>query len=151
MQWAKVLSIEHHNTNIEYQQCIMICLNSLLNCGHSARSVFNNDFLRILARYLDNEHLWQDALDLLKIVVSKSSTLDQQQSSNSSHESESQSPTSTVEQIQQQLFGTKKQLPGRTLDFNFDFSMLGQQQPHATYKHRFNTNAAGMKLNPNLT
>jgi hypothetical protein len=143
-------------TCIDYQQCIMICLSSLLNSYNlnsatsSTQAIFNNDFLRVLIRYLDNDQLWQDALDLLKIVVNKSSTLEQQQTNVEQQQhvglSSSLATSPTIEQIQQQLFGNnKKQLPGRTLDFNFDFAstMTQQQAPTSQYKHRFNANTTG--------
>ena len=123
LKWIIFLTelLEKNSLNQQYQACVMICLNSLLNSinfnDSSNWSYVNNEFLRVFVKYLDGENkLWKEAMDLIKIAVNKSSSL------SLSNTNSNEASMNLNEQQQQSIIYSKKELPGRTLEFDFDFS-----------------------------
>jgi hypothetical protein len=61
LKWIIFLTelLEKNSLNQQYQTCVMICLNSLLNSINfndtSCWSYVNNEFLRVFVKYLDDE------------------------------------------------------------------------------------------------
>ena len=134
--------LDKHVHNAQYQSCVFLCLNSLLNfisfSDQTTWSFINEEFMRVIAKYV-NTSLWSEALDLIKLTVSKSSSLTDLNATSKlqNNTSSSSSLTSQVPVSSQNFFG-KKELPGRTLDFDFDFALFvppthqeQQQQQHA--------------------
>lgn len=127
--------LEKSSHNPQYQSCVLTCLHSLLNyinfSDQTTWAFINEELLRVVTKFL-NTSLWSEALELVKLTVSKSSSLtclDSQKTSsprfflndtlaNSQVPGASQVPSST------HTFFGKKELPGRTLDFEFDFSLF---------------------------
>lgn len=64
--------------NIQYQSCVIVCLNSLLNyinfSDQTTWSFINEELLRVVIKFI-NTSLWNEMLDLIKLTVSKSSSL----------------------------------------------------------------------------
>jgi hypothetical protein len=131
--------LDKHGHNPGYQSCVFLCLNSLLNfisfTDRATWSFINEELMRTITKYV-NSPLWSEALDLIKLTVSKSSSLTDANTNlkttttskisdkaadlggMSSVNFSSQVPVSS-----QNFFG-KKELPGRTLEFDFDFSLF---------------------------
>jgi len=130
--------LDKHANNPQYQSCVLLCLNSLLNfisfTDQATWSFINEELMRIISKYVSTS-LWSEALDLIKLTVSKSSSLTdlntnknnsglnkQQRAATDSAMMSSHLP-SQVPVSSQNFFG-KKELPGRTLEFDFDFSLF---------------------------
>jgi len=114
---------------------VLLCLNALLTLLPFSDSrgchFLNEELLPCIANYLATP-LWSEALDLLKLTVGKSSSLTASTSAKSAP-----NPTfflatpvdskagnlSAAQQIPAQSF-SKRELPGRTLEFDFDFAMF---------------------------
>lgn len=92
--------------------------------------------MQVIAKYM-NTTLWNEALDLIKLTVSKSSSLavftadkNRKQPNpkfflgNTTDSSLKATNLSAAQQIPTQSFFSKKELPGRTLEFDFDFSLF---------------------------
>ncbi|XP_033646304.1 protein furry homolog-like isoform X1 [Asterias rubens] len=74
----------------------------------------NDNLLRVIARYVQGVH-WQESLNILKVAVSKSSSLVKPPSN---HEDGMGKRSSSLD-----LVG-RKELPGRTMEFTFDLSKV---------------------------
>lgn len=117
LNWIIYLTelLEKNSQNQKYQICVLYTLNSLLNCinfnDKSKWTYINNELLRILVPYL-NGALWKDALELIRLAVSKSSSLLINKQPFSFQPTFNEVETTTG----------KKELPGRTLEFDFDFA-----------------------------
>ncbi len=131
--WITFLTelLDKSTNNPQYQQCVFICLSSLVSfvsfSDIKAWTFINEELMAVIVRYI-NTSLWQEALDLIKLTVSKSSSL----SSFAASPSFFLGPQDSSQQQQQaqpsQLFFSKKELPGRTLEFDFDFKMFVPSQ-----------------------
>ncbi|OTF81334.1 hypothetical protein BLA29_001603, partial [Euroglyphus maynei] len=102
---------------------------------NSSRSI-NDDLMRVATKYIEGPQ-WKDALKILKLAVTRSSTLAAPSySSNSTYASSiissivscgsySDGISMTSSTFSESEFGgssSKRELPGRTLDFTFDIS-----------------------------
>jgi hypothetical protein len=135
LNWIIYLTevLEANVQGSRYQRSILICLNWLLSCINfndtSNWYYINNELLRVLVPYLEG-YLWKEALDLIKVAVNKSSSLAfKLNSASNKPESDSlkvaaqpsaSALTDVSSRVSNLLF--KKELPGRTLEFDFDFS-----------------------------
>jgi len=135
--YSPPLSTQTDSANTQYQSCVLLCLNALLTflpfSDPPACHFLNEELLPCIANYLATP-LWSEALDLLKLTVGKSSSL----TAASSAAKPAPNPTfflatpvdskasnlSAAQQIPAQSFFSKKELPGRTLEFDFDFAMF---------------------------
>jgi len=126
--WITFLTelLDKSPSNPRYQQCVFICLSSLVTFVSfndiKAWTFINEELMTVIVRYI-NTSLWQEALDLIKLTVSKSSSL----SSFTASPSFFLGPQDSGQQQQApvtQMFFSKKELPGRTLEFDFDFKMF---------------------------
>ena len=115
---------------------VMTIIHSLLHYVDMAQAsqTINADLLRTVAKFVESQH-WQEAMKILKLAVTRSSTLVAPPSSGSA--SASSSMTSYWESSAGSNFAEtdlypKKELPGRTMEFTFDLSqtpLIGRKQP----------------------
>ncbi|XP_047109734.1 protein furry [Schistocerca piceifrons] len=99
---------------------IIHCMLHYVDLASAAVQLINADLLRVIAKYIEGPH-YKEALKILKLVVTRSSTLvapptalhppHWENSANSPHPSFADG----------EIF-TKKELPGRTMEFTFDLS-----------------------------
>lgn len=104
-------------------------------------STVSPELLRAIEKHLDGPH-WKESLRILKLVVARSSSLvappaagsQQNSSGNSMWESVSQAPIASGFPVEME-FHSKKELPGRTMEFTFDVSqtpVIGRRHPNTT-------------------
>ena len=94
----------------------------------TATQTINSDLLRTVAKFVESQH-WKEALKILKLAVTRSSTLVAPPSSGTiSYHWE----TSSGAPFQEADLYFKKELPGRTMEFTFDLS----QTPVIARRHR---------------
>merc|ERR1719510_2572764 len=94
----------------------------------SATSSINSDLLRAVSKFVESVH-WKEALKILKLAVTRSSTLVAPPSSGAiSYHWE----TASGAPFQEADLLFKKELPGRTMEFTFDLS----QTPVIARRHR---------------
>ncbi|XP_041471022.1 protein furry homolog isoform X2 [Lytechinus variegatus] len=72
----------------------------------------NDNLLRVIAKYVQGVH-WQDSLNILKVAVSKSSSLVKPPSHSDHHN-----------RVVSLALDQRKELPGRTMEFTFDLSRV---------------------------
>eukprot|EP00057_Strongylocentrotus_purpuratus_P024369 XP_011678843.1 PREDICTED: protein furry homolog [Strongylocentrotus purpuratus] len=72
----------------------------------------NDNLLRVIAKYVQGVH-WQDSLNILKVAVSKSSSLVKPPSLSDHHN-----------RVVSLALDHRKELPGRTMEFTFDLSRV---------------------------
>uniref|UniRef100_A0A1B6DZ54 Protein furry n=1 Tax=Clastoptera arizonana TaxID=38151 RepID=A0A1B6DZ54_9HEMI len=94
---------------------IIHCMLHYIDITSSAAQSINADLLRVIAKYIEGVH-WKEALKILKLIVSRSSSLVAPPLPSHSSYWEPHPSFSDSE-----LFN-KKELPGRTMDFTFDLS-----------------------------
>ena len=108
-----------------YQSATLGCLSSLLNFVNfneqSSWMFINEELLRVASKLSYSSVLHQEALDLIKLTVGKSSSLLDTDKKDAA-QTKSAVPSSSKQQ--QRLVAGKRELPGRTLDFDFDFWWL---------------------------
>ena len=99
---------------------IIHCMLHYVDLASQAAQPINTELLRVISKYVEGPH-WKEALKILKLVVTRSSTLVAPPTSvhGSSWESSLASPHPSFTDTE--IF-TKKELPGRTMDFTFDLS-----------------------------
>ncbi len=129
--------------NPAQQACVLGCLQALLahiDFGDTQFwSFINEELMRHVCKCLNTQpSLFADALELVKLTVSKSSSLinisnsranAQQTTSTTSQLASSNSPknnhtTAAATPITMHNFFNRKELPGRTLEFDFDFGIF---------------------------
>ncbi|XP_046454255.1 protein furry-like isoform X2 [Daphnia pulex] len=89
------------------------------NLSSNAQQV-NADLLRVIAKYIEGAH-WKEALKILKLAVTRSSSLVAPPSSASGPSSGWGSDSNASSFSDSELF-VKKELPGRTMEFTYDLS-----------------------------
>ncbi|KAK9877860.1 hypothetical protein WA026_020090 [Henosepilachna vigintioctopunctata] len=99
---------------------IIHCILHYVDLASAASQPINADLLRVIVKYIDGVH-WKEALKILKLVVTRSSSLVTPPSSIQTHWESSLSSTSHSSFGDDNGF-SKKELPGRTMDFTFDLS-----------------------------
>ncbi|XP_054710198.1 protein furry-like [Uloborus diversus] len=108
---------------------ILYCVLHYLDVTTSAQTI-NADLLRVISRYIEGPQ-WKDALKILKLVVTRSSTL-------AAPPAPFSIGTSAIDSVSiasntsfaDSEFGSKRELPGRTMDFTIDLSLtpiIGQR------------------------
>ena len=96
------------------------------NLSANAQQV-NNDLLRVIAKYIEGVH-WKEALKILKLAVTRSSSLvappppAPPPSSSSSLTGGWTGSDSTTSSFSDSELFLKKELPGRTMEFTYDLS-----------------------------
>lgn len=125
------------------QSSVLTCLTALLGYIDLSESTswtfINEELLRVVLKYL-NSPLYAETMELTRLVVSKSSSLQQRAAAtlsprtsvNAGEMSSAQQTAISgswlpyVSQVPgaSHSFYSKKELPGRTLDFEFDFGMF---------------------------
>lgn len=100
---------------------IIHCMLHYVDLASAASQPINADLLRVIAKYIEGAH-WKEALKILKLVVTRSSTLVAPPIQNQSYwESSIISSTPHPSFAESEIFA-KKELPGRTMEFTFDLS-----------------------------
>ena len=105
--WLAFLTelLDRSSNNPQFQACVFTCLNSLLTFislqEPSDWTFVNEELMRAVAKYVSTP-LWNEALDIIKLAVNKSSSL-------------------SINRAATDSGFSKKELPGRTLEFCFDF------------------------------
>ncbi|GFY64535.1 protein furry [Trichonephila inaurata madagascariensis] len=101
---------------------ILYCVLHYLDVTCSAQTI-NSDLLRVISRYIEGPQ-WKDALKILKLVVTRSSTLAAPPApfTIGSSAADCVSIASNTSFADSE-FGTKRELPGRTMDFTIDLSL----------------------------
>ncbi|XP_043493885.1 protein furry isoform X2 [Polistes fuscatus] len=99
---------------------IIHCILHYVDLASQAAQPINTELLQVISKYVEGPH-WKEALKILKLVVTRSSTLVAPPTSMHvpSWESSLASPHPSFTDTE--IF-TKKELPGRTMDFTFDLS-----------------------------
>jgi hypothetical protein len=124
--------------NPAQQTCVLGCLQALLTHIDFGDAQFwsfiNDDLMRHVCKCLNTQpSLFADALELVKLVVSKSSSLTNITNNNRTAQTTqpvSNSPkssgitTTAATPITMHNFFNRKELPGRTLEFDFDFGIF---------------------------
>lgn len=114
---------------------ILSILHSMLHyIDLSSSTTINNDILKVATKYIEGP-LWKDALKILKLVVTRSSTLatppvynivPSYPNLNSGPQSGSYSldciSIASGTSFADSEFSSKRELPGRTMDFTFDLN-----------------------------
>ncbi|KAL1131070.1 hypothetical protein AAG570_012307, partial [Ranatra chinensis] len=95
---------------------IIHCMLHHVDLASASAQPINADLLRVIAKYIEGTH-WKEAMKILKLVVTRSSTLVAPPLP--SHHSHWESPHPSF--ADSEIF-SKKELPGRTMDFTFDVS-----------------------------
>ncbi|GBM95380.1 Protein furry [Araneus ventricosus] len=108
---------------------ILYCVLHYLDVTSSAQTI-NSDLLRVISRYIEGPQ-WKDALKILKLVVTRSSTLAAPPApfTIGSSAADCVSIASNTSFADSE-FGTKRELPGRTMEFTIDLSqtpVVGQK------------------------
>ncbi|XP_026809010.1 protein furry isoform X2 [Rhopalosiphum maidis] len=99
---------------------IIHCMLHYVDLSSTSSQPFNADLLRVIAKYIEGVN-YKEALKILKLVVTRSSTLVAPPTSThyiywDSHATASHYSFSDIDVFM------KKELPGRTMDFTFDMS-----------------------------
>ncbi|KAL1517075.1 hypothetical protein ABEB36_000886 [Hypothenemus hampei] len=100
---------------------IIHCVLHYVDLATTAAQPINADLLKLIIKYIEGPH-WKEALKILKLVVSRASSLVAPPTSITTHwESHFSSiphpPTFTEDTV-----FSRKELPGRTMEFTFDLS-----------------------------
>ncbi len=112
--------------SISCQAPVMTIIHCLLHYVdmQTATQIINSDLLRTVARFVETPH-WKEALKILKLAVTRSSTLVAPPSGSSSASSHASFPWDSAPAVSfadSDLYFSKKELPGRTMEFTFDLS-----------------------------
>ncbi|PSN33970.1 Protein furry [Blattella germanica] len=99
---------------------IIHCMLHYVDLASAAAQPMNADLLRVIAKYIEGAH-YKEALKILKLVVTRSSTLVAPPTSLHPPHWETSATSPHPSFTDNEIF-TKKELPGRTMDFTFDLS-----------------------------
>lgn len=99
---------------------IIHCMLHYVDLASAISQSINTDLLRVVSRHIEGVH-WKEALKILKLVVTRSSTLVAPSTQNNSYWESSIINTPHPSFADTEVF-TKKELPGRTMEFTFDVS-----------------------------
>ena len=98
---------------------IIHCMMHYVDLSTPAHQPIYVDLLRVVAKYIEGIH-WKEALKVLKLVVTRSSTLVAPPIT--IHHPHWESSFLSTSFNSETEFFSKKELPGRTMDFTFDLS-----------------------------
>ncbi|XP_969290.2 protein furry [Tribolium castaneum] len=123
---------------------IIHCILHYVDLGSAAAQPINTDLLRVIVKYIEGVH-WKEALKILKLVVTRSSSLVAPPISVHSNWESSLNPVPHPSFNEDSLFA-RKELPGRTMEFTFDVS-----QTPVIGRRFFNKTEDGGGANPVVT
>ncbi|XP_057665202.1 protein furry isoform X1 [Diorhabda carinulata] len=117
---------------------IIHCILHYVDLASAAAQPVNADLLKIIVKYIEGTN-WKESLKILKLVVSRSSSLVAPPITIHSHWESSPMPHPSFNE--DSIF-SKKELPGRTMEFTFDMSQtpvigrrfLSKSEEHSTSK-----------------
>jgi hypothetical protein len=131
--------LEKGSVNIQGPVMTIIhCLLHYVDMSQATQTI-NADLLRTVAKFIESPH-WKEALKILKLAVTRSSTLVAPPSSSGSVTSYYWENTSSggTNFPEPDLY-FKKELPGRTMEFTFDLSqtpVISRRTPHSVSSTR---------------
>ncbi|KAK9752212.1 Cell morphogenesis central region [Popillia japonica] len=99
---------------------ILHCMLHYIDLASAASQPINADLLRVIVKYIEGPH-WKESLKILKLVVTRSSSLSAPPTSLHTHWETSITSVPHPSFSEIEVF-SKKELPGRTMDFTFDMS-----------------------------
>ncbi|XP_063231705.1 protein furry [Bacillus rossius redtenbacheri] len=99
---------------------IIHCMLHYVDLASAAAQPINADLLRVIAKYIEGPH-FKEALKILKLVVTRSSTLVAPPTSLHPSHWDTSRHSSHPSFAESEVF-MKKELPGRTMEFTFDLS-----------------------------
>lgn len=99
---------------------IIHCMLHYIDLASATSQPINTDLLRVISRHIEGIH-WKEGLKILKLVVTRSSTLVAPPTHNNSYWESSIVSAPHPSFADSEMF-SKKELPGRTMDFTFDVS-----------------------------
>ncbi|KAG1696979.1 Protein furry -like [Nymphon striatum] len=102
---------------------IIYCMLHYLDMNSAPVQPVNTDMLRVVARHVEGNH-WKEAMKILKLIVTRSSTLSAPPTGVSMQSSITDVLTSLPSSLSFADTDShiKKELPGRTMEFTFDIS-----------------------------
>ncbi|KAJ8969161.1 hypothetical protein NQ314_001902 [Rhamnusium bicolor] len=112
---------------------IIHCILHYVDLASAAAQPVNADLLKVIVKYIEGTS-WKEALKILKLVVSRSSSLVAPPISIHSHWESSLTSMPHPSFNEDSVF-SKKELPGRTMEFTFDMSqtpVIGRRFLHKT-------------------
>lgn len=124
----------------------------------SAPSTLNSDILKVAAKYIEGPQ-WKDALKILKLVVTRSSTLAAPPAYSTSGYSSIMSGSSysslapdcisiaSSTSFAESEFSIKRELPGRTMEFTFDLT----QTPIVGRRYLINKEETSQETSENIS
>ncbi|XP_072390599.1 protein furry isoform X1 [Diabrotica undecimpunctata] len=110
---------------------IIHCILHYVDLATAAAQPVNADLLKVIVKYIEGPN-WKEALKILKLVVSRSSSLVAPPITIHSHWESSLTPMPHPSFNEDNIF-SKKELPGRTMEFTFDMSqtpLIGRRFLH---------------------
>ncbi|KAF4525506.1 hypothetical protein B566_EDAN014930, partial [Ephemera danica] len=117
---------------------IVHCMLHYVDLASASAQPINGDLLRVIAKYIEGPH-WKEALKILKLVVTRSSTLVAPPTAlHPTHWDTSATNAPHPSFVDSETF-MKKELPGRTMDFTYDLSqtpVIGRRYTEPTTRER---------------
>ncbi|KAF4527625.1 hypothetical protein B566_EDAN016356 [Ephemera danica] len=117
---------------------IVHCMLHYVDLASASAQPINGDLLRVIAKYIEGPH-WKEALKILKLVVTRSSTLVAPPTAlHPTHWDTSTTNAPHPSFVDSETF-MKKELPGRTMDFTYDLSqtpVIGRRYTEPTTRER---------------
>ncbi|CAH2001764.1 unnamed protein product [Acanthoscelides obtectus] len=110
---------------------IIHCILHYVDLGTTAAQPVNTDLLKVIVKYIEGPN-WKESLKILKLVVSRSSSLVAPPITIHSHWESSLTSMPHPSFNDDNIFA-KKELPGRTMEFTFDMSqtpVIGRKYLH---------------------
>lgn len=123
---------------------IIHCILHYVDLASPAAQPINTDLLRVIVKYIEGIY-WREALKILKLVVTRSSSLVAPPISVHTTWDSSPNPAIHPSFNEDNLFA-RKELPGRTMEFTFDVS-----QTPVIGRRFFSKTEEGTSLNPVVT
>lgn len=103
---------------------ILHCMVHYIDISSPSSSVLNSELIHVISKHVEGSH-HKEALKILKLAVTRSSTLAAAPLSTTTTATHNYNPPSTHTSFAEaEMFLTKKELPGRTLDFAVDMKTV---------------------------
>ncbi|XP_061189012.1 protein furry-like [Saccostrea echinata] len=99
---------------------ILHCMVHYIDVSSPSSSILNSELIQVISKHVEGSH-HKEALKILKLAVTRSSTLAAAPLSTTNTSTHDYNPPVTHTSFAEaEMFMTKKELPGRTLDFSID-------------------------------
>ncbi|XP_078324713.1 protein furry-like isoform X3 [Crassostrea virginica] len=103
---------------------ILHCMVHYIDISSPSSSILNSEFFQVISKHVEGSHT-KEALKILKLAVTRSATLAAaplSAATTTSHDYNT--PVTHTSFAEAEMFLTKKELPGRTLNFTVDMSTI---------------------------